>query len=101
MLQVTNQLVTACKDHIKSCTINTVEETDNLWDCVMQEVLMRDPTNTVDPQQKLLKSQVESKLKVVDMPCCVQWQHSYSLSIFFIHIPVCHRSSTIILKICF
>ncbi|XP_025098007.1 LOW QUALITY PROTEIN: dynein gamma chain, flagellar outer arm-like [Pomacea canaliculata] len=63
MAKVTNQLVTACKDHIKSCTINTVEETDNLWDCVQQEVLMRDPTNTVDPQQKLLKSQVESKLK--------------------------------------
>lgn len=63
LTKVTNQLVMACKDHIKSCTTNVIEDRDELWDCVAQEALMRDPAATGDTQQKLLKSQVESKLK--------------------------------------
>ena len=67
--QVTNQLVMACKDHVKACTTNVLEDRDLLWDCVAQEALMRDPAAVGDPQHKLLKSQVESKLKVVDVLC--------------------------------
>ena len=66
---MTNQLVLACKDHIKSCTMNVIEDRDVLWDCVAQEALMRDPATVGEPQHKLLKSQVESKLKVVDVLC--------------------------------
>ncbi|XP_070190368.1 uncharacterized protein [Littorina saxatilis] len=63
LTKVTNQLVMACKDHIKGCTINIIEDRDLLWDCVAQEAMMRDPATVADPQHKLLKSQVESKLK--------------------------------------
>ncbi|XP_076466964.1 uncharacterized protein LOC143298129 [Babylonia areolata] len=63
LTKVTNQLVMACKDHIKACTINIIQDRDMLWDCVGQEALMRDPATIGDPQHKLLKSQVESKLK--------------------------------------
>jgi len=35
---VTNQLVASCKDHIKQLTHNVVEDRDELWDTVAQEV---------------------------------------------------------------
>lgn len=49
--------------------MNVIEDKDELWDCVAQEALVREPDFATDPQQKLLKSQVESKLKVVDVLC--------------------------------
>ena len=43
-----------------------MEDDDKLWDCIQSEIEHRDAaTNTdVDPKVKLLKSLVESKLKV-------------------------------------
>ena len=49
--------------------MNVIEDRHVLWDCVAQEALMRDPATVGEPQHKLLKSQVESKLKVVDVLC--------------------------------
>ncbi|XP_060567478.1 dynein axonemal heavy chain 5-like [Ruditapes philippinarum] len=61
--KVTNQLVMACKEYIKNCTL-TMEDDDLLWDRIQEEIEIRDTSNTdVDPKIKLLKSQVESKLK--------------------------------------
>ncbi|XP_053397319.1 dynein axonemal heavy chain 5-like isoform X6 [Mercenaria mercenaria] len=61
--KVTNQLVMACKEYIKNCTL-TMEDDDLLWDRIQDEIEIRDTSNTdVDPKIKLLKSQVESKLK--------------------------------------
>ena len=57
--------------------MNVIEDRDVLWDCVAQEALMRDPATVGEPQHKLLKSQVESKLKVVDVLCWVGWQHFF------------------------
>ena len=54
----------ACKEYIKNCTL-TMEDDDLLWDRIQEEIEIRDTSNTdVDPKIKLLKSQVESKLKV-------------------------------------
>ncbi|XP_052807484.1 dynein axonemal heavy chain 5-like isoform X7 [Mya arenaria] len=60
--KVTNQLVMACKEHIKNCTL-TMEDDDLLWDRIEEEIEYRDTSTDVDPKIKLLKSQVESKLK--------------------------------------
>ncbi|KAL4232681.1 hypothetical protein ACF0H5_007369 [Mactra antiquata] len=61
--KVTNQLVMACKEYIKNCTL-TMEDDDLLWDRIQEEIEHRDHATTdVDPKIKLLKSQVESKLK--------------------------------------
>ena len=68
--QVTNQLVMACKEYIKNCTL-TMEDEDKLWDRIQEEIEHRDTSNIeVDPKIKLLKSQVESKLKVCNLFCC-------------------------------
>ena len=65
--QVTNQLVMACKEYIKNCTL-TMEDEDKLWDRIQEEIEHRDTSNIeVDPKIKLLKSQVESKLKVCNL----------------------------------
>jgi len=61
--QVTNQLVMACKEYIKNCTL-TMEDNDLLWERIQDEIELRDMSMDVDPKMKLLKSQVESKLKV-------------------------------------
>ncbi|KAK6187606.1 hypothetical protein SNE40_005595 [Patella caerulea] len=63
LAKVTNQIVLACKEHIKKCTINIIEDEDTLWTRVSEEVQNRDSLNIADPHQKLLRSQVESKLK--------------------------------------
>ncbi|ESO89151.1 hypothetical protein LOTGIDRAFT_229063 [Lottia gigantea] len=62
LAKVTNQIVLACKEHIKECTMNIVEDEDYLWKKVSTEI-NRDNLNMTDPQQKLLRSQIESKLK--------------------------------------
>ena len=63
-MQVTNQLVMACKEYIKNSTL-TMEDDDKLWDRIQEEIQHRDTsTQDLDPKLKLLKSQVESKLKV-------------------------------------
>jgi len=54
----------ACKEYIKSCTL-TMEDVDLLWKRIQEEIEFRDTTSIdVDPKMRLLKSQVESKLKV-------------------------------------
>ena len=54
----------ACKEYIKNCTL-TMEDEDKLWDRIQEEIEHRDTSSIeVDPKIKLLKSQVESKLKV-------------------------------------
>ncbi|XP_067674368.1 uncharacterized protein [Haliotis asinina] len=63
LTKVTNQLVLACKEHIKGCTINMLDDTDDLWRRVTDEVQQRDTLPTTDPQQRLLRSQIESKLR--------------------------------------
>lgn len=61
--KITNQLVLACKEYIKNCTI-TAYDTDELWERISEEIRERDTLPNVDPQQRLLRSQVEAKLKV-------------------------------------
>ena len=76
ILQVTNQLVMACKEYIKNCTL-TMEDEDKLWDRIQEEIEHRDTSCLeVDPKIKLLKSQVESKLKVS--------HHLQSLTLFIL-----------------
>lgn len=42
-----------------------MEDEDLLWDRIQEEIIYRDTSNAdVDPKMKLLKSQVEAKLKV-------------------------------------
>ncbi|XP_069110280.1 uncharacterized protein, partial [Argopecten irradians] len=60
--KITNQLVLACKEYIKNCTI-TVYDGDELWDRIGEEIRSRDTIPTVDTQHKFLKSQVEANLK--------------------------------------
>ena len=64
MFQVTNQLVQSCKDHIKQLTQNVIEDRDELWDKVADEVSTRDLLNHSDPNQKSLGRQLENRLKV-------------------------------------
>ena len=66
----------ACKEYIKNCTL-TMEDEDKLWDRIQEEIEHRDTSALeVDPKIKLLKSQVESKLKVGE------W---YFVSFYFSH----------------
>ncbi|XP_052242570.1 uncharacterized protein LOC127852659 [Dreissena polymorpha] len=61
--KVTNQLVMACKEYIKNCTL-TMEDDDLLWARIQEEIENRDTSSAdVDPKIKLLKSQVDAKLK--------------------------------------
>lgn len=54
----------ACKEYIKNCTL-TMEDEDLLWNRIQEEIEYRDMSHAdVDPKIKLLKTQVESKLKV-------------------------------------
>ena len=41
-----------------------MEDNDLLWERIQDEIELRDMSMDVDPKMKLLKSQVESKLKV-------------------------------------
>ena len=61
--KVTNQLVLACKDHIKECTINK-DDVDNLWMRVDEEIQFRDQRDSADPQHKQLRTEVISRIKV-------------------------------------
>ena len=61
--KITNQLVLACKEYIKNCTI-TVYDGDELWDRVREEINQRDSLPSVDPQQRFLRNQIEANLKV-------------------------------------
>ena len=61
--KITNQLVLACKEYIKNCTI-TQYDVDQLWTRIREEIKSRDALPSADPQQKILRSQVEAKLKV-------------------------------------
>ncbi|XP_052089132.1 uncharacterized protein LOC127725852 isoform X10 [Mytilus californianus] len=60
--KITNQLVLACKEYIRNFTSNVYDE-DELWGRIAEEIKHRELLSTVDPQQRLLRSQVESKLK--------------------------------------
>lgn len=61
--KITNQLVLACKEYIKNCTI-TAYDGDELWVRIKEEIRNRDSLPVVDPQQRLLRNQVEAKIKV-------------------------------------
>ncbi|XP_052708586.1 uncharacterized protein LOC128183562 isoform X10 [Crassostrea angulata] len=60
--KITNQLVLACKEYIKNCTI-TAYDGDELWVRIKEEIRNRDSLPVVDPQQRLLRNQVEAKIK--------------------------------------
>ena len=62
--QITNQLVQACKEYIQQYTHNIMEDKDELWDRVAEEVLMADAINSGDPLFKSFNKQVENKLRV-------------------------------------
>lgn len=62
--KITNQLVLACKEYIKNCTI-TAYDGDELWVRIKEEIRNRDSLPVVDPQQRLLRNQVEAKIKVI------------------------------------
>ena len=63
--KITNQLVLACKEYIKNCTI-TAYDGDELWVRIKEEIRNRDSLPVVDPQQRMLRNQVEAKIKVRD-----------------------------------
>jgi dynein heavy chain len=61
--KITNQLVLACKEYIRNFTSNIYDE-DELWMRIAEEIKQRELMTSIDPQQRLLRNQVESKLKV-------------------------------------
>lgn len=61
--KITNQLVLACKEYIRNFTSNIYDE-DELWLRIAEEIKQRELMSSIDPQQRLLRNQVESKLKV-------------------------------------
>ena len=63
-VQITNQLVLACKEYIQEACI-TDEGEDLLWAKVQHEILNKDTLQNSDPQQKHLQTQLEGKLKVI------------------------------------
>lgn len=67
--KITNQLVLACKEYIKNCTI-TAYDGDELWVRIKEEIRNRDSLPVVDPQQRLLRNQVEAKIKVKIQNSC-------------------------------
>ncbi|XP_041355189.1 dynein gamma chain, flagellar outer arm-like isoform X3 [Gigantopelta aegis] len=64
LTKVTNQIVMACKDHIKSATVSAIDDKDRLWQKISEEVNEKDIVTTGDPQQKVPRGQVEAKSKV-------------------------------------
>ncbi|OWF37572.1 Dynein heavy chain 5, axonemal [Mizuhopecten yessoensis] len=60
--KITNQLVLACKEYIKNCTM-TVYDGDELWERIGEEIRSRDSLPSMDTQHKYLKNQVEANLK--------------------------------------
>uniref|UniRef100_A0A2C9K4Z2 AAA+ ATPase domain-containing protein n=1 Tax=Biomphalaria glabrata TaxID=6526 RepID=A0A2C9K4Z2_BIOGL len=63
LTKVTNQLVQACKDYIKQHTYNIMEDKDELWMKVAEDILSPD-LNLTDTQSKGNKQVGESKLKI-------------------------------------
>lgn len=61
--KITNQLVLACKEYIRNFTSNVYDE-DELWVRIAEEIKQRELQGSGDAQQRLLRSQLESKLKV-------------------------------------
>ena len=61
---MTNQIVLACKDHIKEATVSAIDDKDRLWQKISEEVSEKDTVTTCDSQQKLSRGQVDSKVKV-------------------------------------
>ena len=60
-LQVTNQIVLACKEYIQQCTVS-VDDEDQLWQKVQQETATAEPLSS--SQQKHLQTQLDNRLKV-------------------------------------
>ncbi|KAK6987323.1 dynein heavy chain 5 axonemal [Biomphalaria glabrata] len=63
LTKVTNQLVQACKDYIKQHTYNIMEDKDELWMKVAEDILSPD-LNLTDTQSKGNKQVGESKPKI-------------------------------------
>ncbi len=62
-LQITNQLVLACKDYVKEATISD-DNNDYLWNIVLEEIKKDNPGMQTDPQQKQFQAQLVDRLKV-------------------------------------
>ncbi|BFZ10052.1 hypothetical protein BsWGS_13093 [Bradybaena similaris] len=63
LTKVTNQLVRICKDYIKQYTCNVLEDRDELWDKIAEEVIDPSIVYQSDPQHKAFNKMVENKLR--------------------------------------
>ncbi len=63
-VQITNQIVSACKNYIQQYTCSEEDE-DLLWDTVQYEILYKDPGTGNDLGQHLFKEELEGKLRVM------------------------------------
>lgn len=53
-----------CKDYIKQYTWNVLEDRDELWDKIAEEVIDSSIVYQSDPQHKAFNKMVENKLRV-------------------------------------
>ncbi|CAG5121565.1 unnamed protein product, partial [Candidula unifasciata] len=63
LTKVTNQLVQICKEYIKQHTWNVLEDRDELWDKIAEEVNDFITVYQGDPQHKTFNKMVENKLR--------------------------------------
>ncbi|CAL1527205.1 unnamed protein product [Lymnaea stagnalis] len=64
LTKVTNQLVQACKDYVKQYTYNIMEDKDELWVKVAEEVIAGDVANRNGSHFKTPNRQAENKQKI-------------------------------------